>query len=110
MFLIAQFAGVVPRAAVAQPGVAALAASLSLYQHKHDCAEHDKIRHQHSDDSHGNIADQCCALHLLAGVVPLVISATSADLPSRALVAAPVESDAGIGAPPLYRPPRSLWL
>ncbi len=109
MFLIAQFAGVVPRTAVAQPGAAAAASSHSFQQHAHQHSDHDKVRQQKADD-HGNIADQCCALHLLAGVVPLVIAATRADLASTALTLAPADSEAGIGARPLYRPPRPLSL
>jgi hypothetical protein len=108
MFLIAQFAGVVPRNVIAQPGAAAAALS---YQHGHDHADHTdrhKIRHHHAGDQHGNIADQCCALHLLAGVVPLVMTATPAELASHPLALAPADTAAGIGASPLYRPPRSL--
>lgn len=111
MFVFAQFAGVVPRAAVAQPSAAA--AALSHHQHDQHYAAHDshnRLRHHHADDQHGNVADQCCALHLLAGVVPLVITAIPAHLASTALTSGPTDSGAGLGAPPLYRPPRSLSL
>lgn len=108
MFLIAQFAGVVPRTAVAQPGAAAGASSLSSHQHARNHVDHEKACHQKADDQHGNIADQCCALHLLAGVVPPVMVAIPADLASSALALTLTESDAGLAAAPPYRPPRSL--
>jgi hypothetical protein len=47
-------------------------------------------------------------LHLLAGVVPLVVTASPIELASRPLPAASVESISGIVASPLDRPPRFL--
>lgn len=118
MFVFAQFAGVVPRSAVAEPS-AAVAASAHSSARAHECALHhsaaglaeqDTSSHGRSADQHGIMSDQCCALHLLAGVVPLVTTATPADLATSALVSSPTDTGAGLGAPPLYRPPRSLAL
>jgi hypothetical protein len=126
MFIIAQFAGIVPRSAVAKPAAAA-AAVAHPGKHAHECGLHsagskladhtprddtppDQRPDHRPDHAHGNIADQCCALHLLAGVVPLVITATPADLASSALALRPTDRSAGLGTPPPYRPPRSLAL
>jgi hypothetical protein len=107
LFLLAQFAGVVPRLAYAQPGAKAMAAH-QHHQHAHDRADHNKTQHQHPADQHGNIADQCCALHLLNGVLAFVVSASPIELSSQQVSAVPTTDVVGINASPLDRPPRSL--
>ena len=107
LFVVAQLAGVVPRLAYSQPASQTAAAHID-HKHAHDHADVNKSIHHHPDDQHGNIADQCCALHLLAGVVPLVVMASLIELPSRPLAVTPAESIAGLDSTPLDRPPRSL--
>jgi hypothetical protein len=107
LFLVAQIAGVVPRLAYAKPDVKAVAAHLH-HQHAHYHSDRNKTQAHHPGDQHGNIADQCCALHLLTGVVPLVVTAVPTELLAQSLLQKSTTAIAGIDANPLDRPPRSL--
>lgn len=107
LLALAQLAGVVPRPTVAQPS-AAVAAQLH-HQHANSHGIHDtQTKHHQPDTQHGNIADQCCALHLLSAVVPVVAYAAPIELVSLPLSAQPSADRTGIDSTPLYRPPRSL--
>jgi len=107
LFLVAQFAGVVPRLAYAKPVVKTVAAHLHLQQ-SHGPSDHSKTQQHHPGDQQGNITDQCCALHLLTGVVLLVDTAMPTQLLVQSLLQESTTAIAGIDANPLDRPPRSL--
>jgi len=104
VFLVAQLAGIVPRVVDAQPSIIALVSHDHL-QHTHDRADQAKA-HQH-DDQDAAIANKCCALHLLNGVVPFVVAFVSFDLVAEPLSQAWMTSIAGIEPGLLFRPPRS---
>ena len=112
LFLVAQLAGVVPRVAYA-------------HGHAHGAVEHFAGAgadgagvHAHCDqrsgvdqyqDHHGiTIADQCCALHLLTGVVSPIVTALAIDYGARPSVDASTRPIAGIDSNALFRPPRAL--
>jgi hypothetical protein len=110
LFLIAQFAGVVPRSAVAKPDIKTAAAQMHHQQaqdqsgHSHsNCNE----SAQHNPDGQHGIADQCCALHLLTAVILPLAQATIASRLAQALLHESSAPVAGIGGHPLDRPPRS---
>ncbi len=105
LFLVAQLAGIVPRAAHALPD-AMPAAGHAHHQHAHDYADDRTTRHHH-DDQGANLADQCCALHLLTAVVPLLAAAIPADIAAGSLLAGSGPRVTGVGGDLLYRPPRS---
>src|SRR5262249_61091899 len=74
LFMVAQLAGVVPSEYVHLTSGLAHAAA---HQHDHGTPGH---THHHDGTKHdGTIADECCALHLLPGVVPLVSVAILSD-------------------------------
>ena len=106
LFLVAQLAGIVPRAAYAQPE-AMTAAAPAHHQHAHDHSDDAAPRHHHDDDQGANLADQCCALHLLNAVVQLVAAAIPAEVAAGSLLGASGPSVSGTGGDLLYRPPRS---
>ncbi len=103
LFLVAQLAGVVPFEYIhPTPGLAHAAA----HEHEHGIAGH--THHHDGTKQDGAVADQCCALHSLAGVVPLVIMAILSDPIGERLSAEPTDRVSGIGPGRLDRPPRSL--
>lgn len=108
LFLVAQFAGIVPRVPYAKPDAAVAAQMHKHHQQAHDRAGHNKTQHQNPDEQHGNIADQCCALHLLNGVLAFVVLASPIELSSQQVSATTTTNAVGINASPLDRPPRSL--
>ena len=107
LFLLAQFAGVVPRVVYAHTDTKPVAAH-QHHQYVHNQSNHNKAQHQDPDQQHGNIADQCCALHLINGVLSLVIASSPIELASQPLLAVPARDAAGINLSPLDRPPRFL--
>ena len=103
LFLVAQLAGVVPSEYVyPTPGLAHAA----THEHEHGTAGH--THHHDGTKQDGAVADQCCALHSLAGVVPLVVMAILADRVGERLSPAAADRASGIGPGRLDRPPRSL--
>jgi hypothetical protein len=102
LFLVAQLAGVVPFEYIhPTPSLAHAAA----HDHEHGTTH---THHHDGTKQDGTVADQCCALHSLAGVVPLVIMAILSDPVGRPLSAEPTDRISGIGPGRLDRPPRSL--
>ncbi len=111
LFLIAQLAGVVPRLAVAQAGAKVAAQAHHQPSHDHAGQNHSdcsKSQNHHPGEQHGNVADQCCALHLLTGVILPIDTAVPADRLAQSLVQESAAAIAGIAAHPLDRPPRSF--
>ncbi len=108
LFVVAQLAGIVSSDYVyGKPGAMA-----SAHMHDHGGGGH---VHDHgvADDHHGAphdglIADQCCALHALAGIVPHVVTTVPAGSIAELLLDRPVDRFAGIGPSLLDRPPKSL--
>jgi hypothetical protein len=103
LFLVAQLAGVVPFESIhPTPGLAHTA----THDHGHGTAGH---THEHDGTKQdAAIADKCCALHSLVGVVPPVIAAILSDPIGERLLAEPSDRVSGIGPDRLDRPPRSL--
>ena len=109
LFLVAQFAGIVPRVPYAKPGAAVVAVQLlKHHQHGHDHADHSKTQRHHPDDQSGNNPDECCALHLLTAVVALPVTSVPAELVGERLPEMSAASVASADPNHLYRPPRSL--
>jgi hypothetical protein len=113
LFLLAQFAGAVPRLAHAHAD-AAMPAAHADRAHAHDHAGtrghagHRDAQHHHHGDQGASLADLCCALHLLTAVVPLVDTAPRIEPFAQPPVDASAAAVAGIDANALFRPPRSL--
>lgn len=111
LFVVAQFAGVVPRVAHAPPASASVAHAGHSHDHAargqaHDHADHDLAQRSHDADPDA-LADQCCALHLLTAVVPLVAIALPVAHSPRPPVDVSANPVAGIDAGALFRPPRT---
>ncbi len=103
LFLVAQLAGVVPFEYSHPTSALAHAAA---HEHQHDSAGH---THRHDGTKQeGAVADQCCALHSLAGVVPLVVMAVLSDATGERLSPELTDRVSGTGPGPLDRAPRSL--
>ena len=108
LFLVAQLAGVVPSGYIH----AELALGHApLHEHQHGTAGH--THHQDGTKQDGTkqdgaAADPCCALHSLAGVVPLIAIAILLDRIGERLSPEPADRASGIGPGRLDRPPRSL--
>ncbi len=102
LFLVAQLAGVVPFEYIHPTPALAHAAA-------HD---HGSVGHKHHHDGtkqDGAIADQCCALHSLAGVLsPLLAASIPSDLIGHPMAAELTEHGSGIDAGRLDRPPKPL--
>ena len=76
IFLLAQLAGAVPLSADARSSAPASVAHI----HQHDVSLTDQnTAHDHNGDQDVNFVDQCCALHLLAGVIIPVAIAVPID-------------------------------
>ena len=103
IFVVVQFAGVVSRPANAQ----SVAMAVTLHQHHHHPIEPEKQLPGHPNHQ-GNNEDQCCALHLLTGVVPAALNAGPVEVLSLKLSSPPGIHITGFSASPLDRPPRSL--
>jgi hypothetical protein len=118
LFMLAQLAGVVPfRDAHASPTAAHAPANIGTahargdHVHKHSAgqAHFHGEEHQHSDtDRAGLLADQCCALHGLAAIVPVVVAAVPAGIIGERIADARIDRMAGIVAGRLDRPPKHL--
>src|SRR5262249_41679325 len=102
LFMVAQLAGVVPSEYVHPTSGLAHAAA-----HEHDGTP-SHTHHHDGTKQDGAVADQCCALHSLAGVVPLVMMAILSDLIGERLSVEPTDRVSGRGPGRLDRPPRSL--
>jgi len=103
LFLAAQLAGVVPFEYIHPTPALAHAAA-----HEHD---HGSVGHKHHHDGteqDGAIADQCCALHSLAGVLSLLDASIPSDLIGHPMAAELTEHISGIDAGRLDRPPKPL--
>ena len=107
LFLVAQLSGVVPRLVHAQPSVIATATH-TLDQHTHGHAGHTQSHKHDNGQPSSNLADQCCALHLLVGVVPFVVTAVSIEPLVEPLLDVSTPKAGGIAPHRLDRPPRSL--
>ena len=107
LFLVAQFSGMVPRAVHAQPGATA-AVTHTTDQHVHMHAGHGQSHKHDNEQPSSNLAEQCCALHLLVGVVPFVVAAVSIEPLVEPLLDASMSSAGGIAPHRLDRPPRSF--
>jgi hypothetical protein len=114
LLLVAQLGGAVAfdRAGV---GMAGLSTSVHAQGHQHatQAHEHAAIDDSGSSDDHcakpaGALADQCCALHLLAGVLPPPLAAHVLSALGESLTPAPAGRVAGLGPDALDRPPKSL--
>jgi hypothetical protein len=116
LFLIAQFAGVVPlvtvhleHAIASEQDAAADSGDGLAAGHAESHAHHHHVHHGSGPHDHGasDPNDQCCTLHHhLAGVLPEAAPARAADLVVAAIVALPlallVPADPGL----LERPPK----
>jgi hypothetical protein len=112
LFMVAQFAGVVPfreafpSAAVGHTHAHEHAAGVSD-THKH---ANDGAAHHHHDDDASTPGDECCALHSFAAIVPAVLTAAIAAAVGKPLEDRRLENIAGITPSRLDRPPRTLPL
>lgn len=106
LFLVAQISGVVPRLIYAQPSVIATTTQ-APHQHAHMHADQ-ATPHEHHDEQAPSLADQCCALHLLTGVVPFVVTSISIEPLAVPLLEVSKPNAAGVDPHRLDRPPRSL--
>jgi hypothetical protein len=103
LFLVAQLAGVVSYEYI-HPTLAL--ANAAAHEHGHGSVGH--THHHDGTEQDSAIADQCCALHSFAGIVPLLVVATSTDSTGERLSPGPADRASGIGPGRLDRPPRSL--
>jgi hypothetical protein len=107
LFLVAQFAGAVPRVAYAHGdtnGAVAHADGAAAHEH----CDHRGGVDEHQDDHGITVADQCCALHLLTGVVSAIVPTLYIEYGARPSVDTSAMPIAGIDANALFRPPRTL--
>lgn len=109
LFLVAQFAGIVPRVPFAKPSATVVALQLhKQHQPAHDHSDQNKTQHHHPADQSGGITDECCALHLLTAVVSVPVTSVPADVAGEPQSEMSAHSFAGADPSLLYRPPRSL--
>jgi len=107
IFLVAQLSGIIPRVVSAQPS-AVTTITHATDQHTHEHAGHFPSHTHDNEQPNSGLADQCCALHLLAGVVPFVVTAVSAEPHVEPLLDVSTPNTGGIFPQRLDRPPRSL--
>ena len=107
LFLVAQFSGVVPRLIYAQPSIIGTATH-TFDQPTHVHAGHIPSHKHDNGQPSSNLADQCCALHLLVGVVPFVVTVVSIRPLVEPLLDVSQPNAGGIAPHRLDRPPRSL--
>lgn len=107
LFLVAQFSGVVSRDVHARPSAIATITH-TVDQHIHMHAGHGQSHKHDNDKPSSNLADQCCALHLLVGVVPFVVTAVSIEPLVEPLLDVSMSNAGGIAPHRLDRPPRSF--
>ena len=103
LFVIAQLAGVVPRFVSSEASIIALVSGEQL-QHAH-IGINQTDPHQHSGAGLA-VADGCCALHLLNGLVSLVATSVPLGLIGEPLSQVSITNIAGIEPTLLFRPPR----
>ena len=109
LFVVAQFAGVVPfRAAPASPPVYQAPA------HAHAGHVHGEIKHKHADGNHSGHehrsvpGSDCCALHGLTAIVPVLALAVPIGNIGERLTGRRTDEVIGVDARRLDRPPKSL--
>jgi len=117
LFVVAQFAGVVPsRVAHASPVVGHPAAHVHAvhvhgnHVHKHAGSAHDDCpgHEQGSADLPGAPDSECCALHGLAAIVPVVVVAVPIGTIGERMADCRTGKVTGLGPGRLDRPPKSL--
>ena len=112
LLLVAQLGGVI--AFDRAGGVAAISTSIHAQGHQHaaqtneQAAIHETGSDDHCADTSGALADQCCALHLLAGVLPPPLTAQVLSAMGESLTPEPAARVAGLEPGALDRPPKSL--
>jgi hypothetical protein len=114
VFVVAQFAGVVPfRVAHASPVVAHHVNSVHVHGehlHKHADSTHDNCPgHEHgSAELPGAPGTECCALHGLAAIVPVVVVAVPIGTIGERIADCQTDKVTGVGTGRLERPPKFL--
>ena len=112
LFLVAQFAGILPRIAYAHGDTNGAVAQIDgagvdgAGVHEH--CDHRSGLDEHQDHHGVTIAGQCCALHLLTGVVSVIVTALYIGYGARPTLDASARLIAGIDANALFRPPRTV--
>ena len=105
LFLVAQLAGIVPRTAHAQPSILTTITQV-MDQPAPAHPDYSQFHeHDHGQPS-SNLADQCCALHLLFGVVPFAVKVVSIEPLVAPLLDVAIINAGGIAPHRLDRPPR----
>ena len=115
LLLVAQLGGAVAFDRVGVGGVATISTSVHAQGHQHATQAHEQAAisdtassDDHCADTSGALADQCCALHLLAGVLPPPLAAHVLSAMGESLTPEPAGRVAGLGPDALDRPPKSL--
>jgi hypothetical protein len=104
LFVVAQFAGVVPSPLSSAPVGSGVAAA---HTHHHHADGADAISHSHDSKSAKHHADPCCGLHaFFTGVLPAAIILDPVDAPHQQLSAGLDDMVVGVDPSRLDRPPR----
>jgi hypothetical protein len=102
LFVVAQFAGVVP-----SPLASVQASSgATAHTHRHHAEGDGAISHSHEGKS-ANHTDPCCGLHaFFTGVLPAVVVVDPVDLPHQQISIGLADVVVGIDPGRIDRPPR----
>jgi hypothetical protein len=104
LFVVAQFAGVVPSPLASTQ---ASNAGLAAHVHHHHADDADAISHSHDSKSAKYHVDPCCGLHaFFTGVLPSVIVVDPVDLPHQQVSIGLADVVVGIDPGRIDRPPR----
>jgi hypothetical protein len=108
IFVVAQVAGVIPLLYDHTLNVYETT-PVAVHNHPH---VNPTLANPDADHHHGaiDLHDQCCALHTLAGPLPLVIDAAPVDISSVRLVQSELPALSGGNPGVLDRPPRPVPL
>jgi hypothetical protein len=104
LFLVAQLGG-----AVASDQVRPVSLAISIHQHGSAAlaAEDHGLAHDHGAGVADAAADQCCALHLLAGILPPLLVAHLTGALGESLAMEPAAAVGGLGPSLVDRPPKT---
>jgi hypothetical protein len=106
LFVITQFAGVVPSPLASAEAYAGAVALHVQHQHLHLLPDQRESADRHSNPSGGHV-DRCCALHaFFAGLLPSLVAIETTTPPAQQLLAHLAESRVGIVLGRLDRPPK----
>ena len=109
LFLIAQFAGVVPMSLASAGALGHPVAVASAVPDHHVDGHSGHATFHHHGDQNGDRVDHCCALHaFFAAILPPPIAVHTEDVAGRRLVAELADAGRGVDLDQLGRPPRPV--